>query len=78
MTNEKNTYFTEKIKIGHKTYFFDVKESIKEELYIVINETSENAETLKHSRIFVFKEAVIPFMEGLTKAVDYLKSHSKK
>ncbi len=74
--HHQNEVFSEKVNVGKKTYFFNVKENTRGELYLVINESTRSGDAYKRQRVFVFKEALTPFLEGLNKAVDYIKEHS--
>ncbi|MBU1076861.1 MAG: DUF3276 family protein [Spirochaetes bacterium] len=76
MNDKKKNLFSKQFHKGTKTYKFEVKESIKEELYIVINETTNDGEITKYSRVFIFPEAIDDFMSGLSEAIDYLRSQS--
>lgn len=68
MSTEKKELFSEKIRAGSRTYFFDVKESANG----VINESKKVGESHEHNRIMIFEEDILSFNEGLKKAVDFM------
>src|SRR3990172_4206443 len=72
MSTEKKELFSEKVRAGSRTYFFDVKESAGGAKYLVINESRKVGESHEHKRGMVFEEDIQSFSEGLRKAVDFM------
>ena len=72
MSTEKKELFSEKIRAGSRTYFFDVKESANGSKYLVISESRKVGESREHNRVMVFEEDIQSFNEGLKKAVDFM------
>lgn len=72
MYAEKKELFSEKIRAGSRTYFFDVKESASGSKYLVINESRKVGQSHEHNRVMVFEEDILSFNEGLKKAVDFM------
>lgn len=75
--NERNDeVFSEKVKAGKRTYFFDVKKTRGNDLYLTITESkrrysdddSENATYEKH-KIFLYKEDFEKFQDGMGAAL---------
>ncbi len=72
MSREKKELFSERVKAGSRTYFFDIKESSGGSKYLVINESRKVGESHEHKRVMVFEEDVQSFSEGLKKAVEFM------
>ncbi|MCL5022071.1 MAG: PUR family DNA/RNA-binding protein [Nitrospirae bacterium] len=72
MSTQKKELFSETVKAGSRTYFFDVKESASGSKYLVINESRKVGESHEHKRVMAFEEDVQSFSEGLKKAVEFM------
>lgn len=72
MSAEKKELFSEKVRAGSRTYFFDVKESASGSKYLVINESRKVGESHEHNRVMVFEEDIQSFSEGFKKAVGFI------
>jgi len=72
MSAEKKELFSEKVRAGSRTYFFDVKESAGGSKYLVINESRKVGESHEHNRVMVFEEDIQSFSEGFKKAVGFI------
>jgi len=77
--SERNEVFSKAVKAGKRTYFFDVKATRAEELYLTITESkkrfnAENAQFFyeKH-KIFLYAEDFTKFMEGLEEAIEFVR-----
>ncbi len=75
--NERNDeVFSEKVKAGKRTYFFDVKKTRGNDLYLTITESkrkyngddSDRIEFEKH-KIFLYKEDFEKFQDGMSAAL---------
>jgi len=70
--------FSKAVRAGKRTYFFDVKSTRKDELYLTITESkkrnnlSGNAFFEKH-KIFLYKEDFEKFAYGLSEIIEYIK-----
>ncbi len=79
-TNEKkqqDSVYSKRIKAGkRRTYFFDIKSTRSNDYYLTITESRKkfNEEGYERHKIFVYKEDFNKFIEGLTDAVDYVKT----
>lgn len=66
--------YTEKISAGSRTYFFDIKKSIKEDEYIVISENKKKDDgTYESHKIIIFKEDLEKFSEAFIRTILKLK-----
>jgi hypothetical protein len=77
---DQNEVFSEAVRAGKRTYFFDVKQTKGGEHYLNITESLRkfDDETGKFyyekHRIFLYQEDFEKFSEGLRAAIDYAKS----
>jgi hypothetical protein len=61
--------FSTSVAAGSRTYFFDVKESVKGDKYLTISESRRDDEgDFEHNRVMVFEEHVGQFLVGLKQA----------
>lgn len=69
----KEELFTEKVKGGTRTYFFDVKKASNGSDYLIITESRKDGEKFKRERVFVFDNDLKGFIGGLKKALKFMK-----
>ena len=79
---ERKEIFSKAIRAGKRTYFFDVKTTKKEELYLTITEskrkfTDDGKAFYEKHKIFLYKEDFDKFANGLNEVVDYIKQNQK-
>lgn len=74
MSTAKKELFSEKMRAGSRTYFFDVKESAIGSKYLVINESRKVGQSHEHNRVMVFEEDILSFNEELKKAVGFMQT----
>ena len=73
-THHKKDIHTEKIRVGRRTYFFDLKENAEGEKYLVITESkAQKEEGFRRDRIMVFTEYMDDFVETFNKMLIYLE-----
>ena len=79
-TNGRDEIYSEKVKAGKRTYFFDVKSTRANDFYVTITESkkrfnpdNEGFSYEKH-KIFLYKEDFNKFMEALTETVNHVKT----
>lgn len=74
MTGEKKQVFSERVRAGKRTYFFDVRESEKGIKYLIISETKfvENG-ARERNRMLLFQSTLPGFVGALSKAVELMK-----
>jgi hypothetical protein len=69
--------FSKKVRAGkRRTYFFDVRQTKGEDYYLTLTESTKKFETDSYERhkIFLYKEDFNRFLDGLTEAIDYVKT----
>jgi hypothetical protein len=74
--SEKEEVFTKIVRAGKRTYFFDVKSTRHEDLYLTITESKkrlgkEGKMFYEKHKIFLYKEDFEKFTEGLREAVEF-------
>lgn len=78
MENDKNgEVYSKVIRAGKRTYFFDVKATKGNDLYITMTESkktmNDGRETYQKHKIFLYKEDFEKFQEGLTEVIDKIQ-----
>lgn len=75
--NGRDEIFSEKVKAGKRTYFFDVKSTRSNDYYLTITESKkrfkEDGFTYEKHKIFLYKEDFNKFVEALTNTVNHVK-----
>ncbi len=74
--SDKEEIFTKIVRAGKRTYFFDVKSTRHEDLYLTITESKkrpgkEGRVFYEKHKIFLYKEDFEKFTEGLREAVAF-------
>ncbi|MBR5956823.1 MAG: DUF3276 family protein [Salinivirgaceae bacterium] len=78
---DSDTVFSQLVKAGKRTYFFDVKTTRSNEHYITITESKKifedngNSHYEKH-KIFLYKEDFEKFTDSLNEVFQYIKNNS--
>lgn len=75
MEYDKNSeVYSKVVRAGKRTYFFDVKATKSDDLYLTITEskktTIDGRESYQKHKIFLYKEDFEKFQEGLDDALD--------
>lgn len=71
--------YSKAVRAGKRTYFFDVKSTRKNDLYLTITESkkrfSDNGDRFyeKH-KLFLYKEDFDKFLDGLQDSIDEIRS----
>jgi Protein of unknown function (DUF3276) len=79
-TNGRDEIFSEKVKAGKRTYFFDVKATRSNDYYLTITESKKRYNkddegfTYEKHKIFLYKEDFNKFMEALNNTVNHVKT----
>ena len=74
---EQEEIFSQVLRAGRRTYFFDVRSTKADDYYLTITESKKlthddgSFHYQKH-KIYLYKEDFIDFHEMLTKATDYI------
>jgi hypothetical protein len=69
------------VRAGKRTYFFDVKSTRREDLYLTITESKkrfnrDGKSYYEKHKVFLYKEDFDKFVNGLTTAIDYIKENN--
>jgi hypothetical protein len=73
MSGKSSELFSESIKAGSRTYFFDVKESSDGVKYLVVSESRARKSGFEHNRVMVFEENFDTFKEVFAKAMRFIE-----
>ena len=75
---EKAEIYSQRVRAGKRTYFFDVKSTRSNDYYLTITESKrrfkEDGFTYEKHKIFLYKEDFEKFLEALKESVDYVKT----
>ena len=82
---ENEEVYSQKLKLGKRSYFFDVKKTEQNNYYITITEKikqiskNENSSKVKYkkTRIYVVPEDCQPFIDGLSDTLTWIKNNLK-
>jgi hypothetical protein len=82
MSSEQNEIYSKVVRAGKRTYFFDIKSTKGNDLYITLTESKktfgdEGEGNYQKHKIFLYKEDFEKFREGLDdvlKKIDELKN----
>jgi len=78
--NGRDEIYSEKVKAGKRTYFFDVKSTRSNDYYLTITESkkrynqNDDGFTYEKHKIFLYKEDFNKFMDALSNTVNHVKS----
>lgn len=74
---EKEEVYSERIRAGKRTYFFDIKATKSNDYYLTITESKKRYDdegfTYEKHKIFLYKEDFNKFQQALNRAVDHVK-----
>ncbi len=75
--NEKQEIFSERVRAGKRTYFFDVKATRANDYYLTITESKrrykEDGFVYEKHKIFLYKEDFDKFVSALNITVNHVK-----
>ncbi len=75
--NEREEIFSERVRAGKRTYFFDVKSTRSNDYYLTITESKrrykEDGFTYEKHKIFLYKEDFNKFINALNATVGHVK-----
>jgi hypothetical protein len=78
MEKEKNEIYSKVVRAGKRTYFFDVKSTKGNDLYLTLTESKksgdEGNEKYEKHKTFLFKEDFEKFQEGLQDVISKIAS----
>jgi len=74
---ERQEIFSERVRAGKRTYFFDVKATRSNDYYLTITESKrrykEDGFTYEKHKIFLYKEDFDKFVNALNSTVNHVK-----
>jgi hypothetical protein len=70
--------FSKSVRAGKRTYFFDVKSTKGNDLYITLTESKRRVDrdgrfTYEKHKIFLYREDFEKFMEGLDEVISFVR-----
>ena len=76
--HDQEEIYSQRIKAGKRTYFFDVKATRGQDYYLTITESKrrqngDDSVAYEKHKIFLYKEDFIKFVDALQDAVDYVR-----
>jgi hypothetical protein len=76
--NGKNEIYSQRVRAGKRTYFFDVKSTRSNDYYLTITESKrrykEEGYYYEKHKIFLYKEDFDKFVEALKGTIDHVKT----
>ncbi|MEJ5315454.1 MAG: DUF3276 family protein [Tenuifilum sp.] len=80
--NTREEVFSQVVKAGKRTYFFDVKATRGNEYYLTITESKKRMGKdgkmyYEKHKIFLYKEDFEKFIESLNSVFDYIKANQE-
>ncbi len=76
--DKNNEVYSKVVRAGKRTYFFDVKATKNNDLYLTLTEskktTIDGRESYQKHKLFLYKEDFEKFQEGLADALDKIQS----
>ena len=74
---EREEVYSEKVRAGKRTYFFDVKSTRSNDFYITITESKRrfNGDGYDKHKIFLYKEDFNKFVTTLNQVIDHIKTN---
>ena len=78
MSDEREDVYSKVVRAGKRTYFFDVRSTRGNDLFLTITESKKHTRddgsvSYEKHKIFLYKEDFEKFMEGLTHTLDELE-----
>ena len=76
-TNEREEIYSERVRAGKRTYFFDVKATRSNDYYLTITESKrrykDDGFSYEKHKIFLYKEDFNKFLDALNNTVGHVK-----
>jgi len=78
--NDREEVYSKVVRAGNRTYFFDVKATRKNDLYLTITESKKRFNKdgkffFEKHKIFLYKEDFEKFADGFEDAIGYIKKN---
>lgn len=79
---DREEIYSKPVRAGKRTYFFDVKSTKGEDLYLTITESKKRFREdgtffYEKHKIFLYKEDFEKFSEGLNEAVEFILANNR-
>ncbi|MCC5920910.1 MAG: PUR family DNA/RNA-binding protein [Cyclobacteriaceae bacterium] len=76
--NERNEIYSQRVRAGKRTYFFDVKATRSNDYYLTITESKrkyvgEDDFVYEKHKLFLYKEDFLKFASALQESIDHIK-----
>jgi hypothetical protein len=80
--NDREEIYSKPVRAGKRTYFFDVKSTKGEDLYLTITESKKRFRDdgtfyYEKHKIFLYKEDFEKFSEGLNEAIQFINTNNR-
>ena len=80
--NDREEIYSKPVRAGKRTYFFDVKSTKGDDLYLTITESKKRFRDdgtfyYEKHKIFLYKEDFEKFSEGLNEAIQFINSTNR-
>jgi hypothetical protein len=76
-TKDREEIYSERVRAGKRTYFFDVKATRSNDYYLTITESKrrykDDGYTYEKHKIFLYKEDFHKFLEALQNTIGHVK-----
>lgn len=76
--NGKNEIYSQRVRAGKRTYFFDVKATRSNDYYLTITESKrrykEDGYFYEKHKIFLYKEDFTKFIDALQTTIEHVKT----
>lgn len=78
----KTELYSKSVRAGKRTYFFDVKSTKNDNLYITVTESKRRLKSdgngfyYEKHKLYLYKEDFIKFTEGLNDVVEYVRKNN--
>lgn len=78
----KTELYSKSVRAGKRTYFFDVKSTKDDNLYITVTESKRRLKSdgngfyYEKHKLYLYKEDFIKFTEGLNDVVEYVRKNN--
>ncbi len=76
--NDKVEIYSQRVKAGKRTYFFDIKSTRSNDFYLTITESKkkikEDGHYFEKHKIFLYKEDLGKFSQALLETIEHLKN----
>lgn len=80
---EREEVFSNAVRAGKRTYFFDVKATRRNDYYLTITESKKRYNKdgrffYEKHKVFLYKEDFDKFIEGLTSSIDFIRENQNE